>query len=161
MHEIDDGISETKNLELFGAECWRAAEGLRLPTLAGHGIPKCCAGVQARFSSGSCRLVPPAAELGGRTICWFCGLHGLVGCWTRHGCNAGLDFNEDTTFLARVCGDRPDWPVSDHFGRCSRVVAMAEGRGRVPLGIEWPVHGKGRGRKIGNVSCVCAEIEKH
>ena len=40
MHEIDDGISETKNLELFGAECWRAAEGLRLPTLAGHGIPK-------------------------------------------------------------------------------------------------------------------------
>jgi len=116
---VEDAIVETKNQHLCCVRCKGLARRLWLATLAGHCNLWHCAGRWIWFCNGSRGLVPPAANMGGRVTFGVWQANGLgLGSSRSHG-TGWMAFNRDDTFLAEMSGDRPDWPVFDHFGRYS------------------------------------------
>ena len=122
MADIENGIFETKNLHIFAVCCEWALGTLHVAELWWDFLITAAALVVK--DGFTLVLVAPTPRLTVRASAYLLEFTGQrYGFnWRRAGCTLQLAFNGDLTRLAGACGDRPDWPVSDHFGRrtCTR-----------------------------------------
>ena len=124
------------------------------------------------FYNGACGVNAPLSAVAGRVFLCVSRDNSLCINGKRTDGILQLACNGDMTSSIKVCGDWPDWPVSDHFGRQTRSIHTQDRQERLHGEREWWAHGKGgggenlgsvcvvRSKKI-NRECCCFKMKMH
>ena len=149
MAEIANGIVENKNLRVFAVWCKWLGWALHVADACGTFFQWYCNGAHGWVCNGSFGDNAPRSTVAGGVLfsVWWDNRVGI----NRRRADGILQLacNGDMATSIKVCGERPDWPVSDHFGRHTRNIHVQERQERLHGEREWWVHGEGGCREGG------------